>query len=62
MPLLDERGCRVVPQVPHQSQDLVGDGAHLKGDVPLPAGFPLSIFKLAEVAIVKKKSGTRFND
>ena len=43
MPLLDERGCRVVPQVPHQSQDLVGDGAHLHGDVLLPAGFLLSI-------------------
>ena len=36
MPLLDKRRHRVVPQVPHQSQDLVGDGTDLQGDVPLP--------------------------
>ena len=35
--LLDERGSRVVPQVSQQSQDLVGDGANLQGNVPLPA-------------------------
>ena len=37
MALLDERGSRVVPQVTQQSQDLVGDRAHLQGNVPLPA-------------------------
>ena len=37
MALLDERSSRVVPQVSQQSQDLVGDGAHLQGDIPLPA-------------------------
>ena len=36
VPLLDKRRHRVVPQVSHQSQDLVGDGTDLQGDVPLP--------------------------
>ena len=35
--LLDERSSRVVPQISQQSQDLVGDGAHLHGDIPLPS-------------------------